>query len=292
MRLALGLVVVSGCGRIGFETVPTDGATGDAAFVVCHTGTWDTPTQIASTQSSSEENDPSLTADGLTLFFESNRTPSLARALWYATRPNTTATWGAPVYVAELDDATDDLEPDISPDGLSIRFTSLRGGLPSLFVARRTEPAAAFVLDGPFAITGDDASPRHGADLSDDGLQFYFGRDLDVAFATRDTPSGTFTFARELDEVNVPATDGNPSISSDGLELFFDTYRNGPAQIFRATRASRDDAFGVPEVISDLLPAGATEFGTPEISRDGRTLYYAVNDGVQIDLYTSTRTCD
>jgi Tol biopolymer transport system component len=97
---------------------------------------------------------------------------------------------------------------------------------------------------------------------------------------------------RELDEVNVPATDSSPSITADGLELFFDSYRNGPAAIFTASRADTSSMFSnLTELTSLPMVATGIAAGGPEISADGRTLYYWVNVNPQIELYAVTRSC-
>jgi Tol biopolymer transport system component len=298
-RCAALLVVATGCGRFGFDSsaigdrdgAPDDSVASDAEAPICHTGTWGTPAPIPSTVTGSEESQPSITDDELTLYFDSNRTPSAARALWMSTRNSRTEPFGSPTRLATLDDAADDKDPEISTDGHVLYFTSDIGGTDAIYVATRTLLTDPFTLVGPVMFQNDIVAQRSGPALNADGSVMFFGHDLEVAAATRVDVS-TYVVDREIDEVNANPTDGNPSITSDGLELFFDSYRNGPAAIFVATRASTSSTFTGLTELSQLRPAGALAAGTPDISSDGRTLYYFVNDGTQIDLYSATRSCD
>jgi Tol biopolymer transport system component len=299
----IALVLLCGCGRVGFDAARgEDGGSGagdaasdvggDAQIAICHTGAWGTPTVIASTVTSSEEADPWISPDELTLYFESNRSPSSGRAIWFATRATKAAPFGTPVRQLELDDAMDDHDPALNADLTQIWFGSLRTGAAELHTAVRPDSASPFMNPALASITGDSVVPSVGPSLTADGLGLYYGRDLEVAFATRTDTLGAFTFVRELDEINAAPTDGNPTITADGLELFFDSYRNGPAAIFAATRPDTSSLFsGLTELTSLPMVASGIAAGSPDISADGRTLYYWIDLGGQLDLYTSTRSC-
>lgn len=294
------LLVGCSCGRVGFDTprvdidaaATSDMAVADGPLAICHSGTWGTPVPIASTVTGSEEADPSVSPDETTLIFTSNRSPSLGRALWMSTRASTADAFGAPTRIVELDDAMDDYDADLSADGMELFFGSLRSGTREIYVAGRSGGAAPFSLGAVVAI-GGDTLPRTAPKATPDRLGLYYGRDLDVAFASRSDEGQPFTLVRELDEVNAPPTDGGPTLTPDGLELFFDSYRNGPGAIFHASRADTSSTFtGLTELTELPMVAGQTAVGSPEISADGRTLYYWVQVGGQLDLYTSTRDCN
>jgi Tol biopolymer transport system component len=72
-----------------------------------------------------------------------------------------------------------------------------------------------------------------------------------------------------LARVNTNALEYAPSISADGLELFFTRKTKGLA-IYQARRSARGEPFGEPERIAAI--AGFVE--APSITADGRTLYY------------------
>ncbi|HTL33523.1 MAG TPA: hypothetical protein VL326_10375 [Kofleriaceae bacterium] len=293
-------IVLCGC-RFAFDARrATDG--GDAlppnesAFVIdapiCHTGAWSAPQIIAPTTTGSEESDPSISADELTLYFTSNRVPSMGRALWRATRASRADAFGTPALLGELDTAGDETEPSISPDELTLYYASDQSGMSEIYVATRASTADAFTVQGVLPINGDATALRGGAQITRDQLGLYYSRStLQIAFASRATTTDTFTFVREISEVNSAPTDGNPTISSDGLELFFDSYRTGPAAVFTASRATAGDMFSAPTELTQLpMVTNGMAAGSPDLSADGRTLYYFVSTG-QIDLYTVTRSC-
>jgi hypothetical protein len=141
-------------------------------------------------------------------------------------------------------------------------------------------------------ITLDGLGVRFGPDLTRDGLGLYYGRNLNIAFASRSSTTTDFAFVGELDEVNAPSTDASPTITADGLELFFESYRTGPAAIFTASRPNTSSMFsGLTELTELTMAPNGIAAGGPNISADGRTLYYWINDNPQLDLYTVTRSC-
>ncbi|MBV8759313.1 MAG: PD40 domain-containing protein [Deltaproteobacteria bacterium] len=298
----IGLALVAGCGRFGFATRIDDGGhdgladdAGDASPAadagICHAGAWGTPAAIAGTVTGSEKADPSISTDELELFFDSNRAGGQARAIWRATRPTRADAFSVVGLVPAVDSAMDDTDSDITPDGLTLYFRSNRSGKNTIYVATRVTTSDAFVFQGLLPFSDPASTARSGPSVTGDELtMFYTRNDIDVATATRPDRASTFTFVRQLTEVNVPASDGDPSTTPDGLELFFSSYRNGPAAIFTASRATAADPFSAPVEMPELLGPGSAA-GTPDISSDGRTLYYFVDVGGQLDLYTSSRSC-
>ncbi len=78
-----------------------------------------------------------------------------------------------------------------------------------------------------------------------------------------------------------------PSISADGLELFFTRYDpgSGDPRICRATRNSAADPFGTPALISAIT--GFAE--APSLSGDGKILYYHAKEGALHVIMMVTR---
>jgi Tol biopolymer transport system component len=296
MRCWLCVVLVAGCGRWGFSTRSGDDAASDGAADtitdagICHSGAWSTPQLIANTATLSEESDPSISPDELTLYFNSNRSPGVGRAIWQSTRATKTDPFGMPTLVGEFDSPQDDRDPAISADGLTMYFMSTRSGVELIYVATRGTTSDPFVIQGPLTIVNGGATSL-APSLSPDELTLYFTyNQLDIAYATRPDRQSDFTFVRNLAEVNANQSDGDPSISADGLELFFDSFRTGPSAIFVATRASTSEPFSAPTELTALTAVNPSA-GRPEISADGRTLYLASSDGTQIDLYSAQRDC-
>ena len=291
-RCWLFIGLVAGCGRFGFADRTSDARSdiGLTDGAICHTGAWSAPQLVPGLATGAEENGPWISADETTIYFESNRVGGQARAVWMATRASKTDSFGTPTVVPNVDSAMDEGDPELTADGLTLYFLSRISGSDAVYVATRPTLGDAFTIQGPMTIAGSTA-PSSGPALSGDELTFYYTKDLlQIAFATRPDRSSGFTFVRELSEVNAPQTDGDASITADGLELFFDSYRSAPGAVFVATRTSTTDMFSAPVEVTGLVASGHYA-GTPQISSDGRTLYYAANPTTQVDLYFATRDC-
>ena len=141
---------------------------------------WGTPMNLGPTVNTSYSDGAlCISADGLTLIFESNRPGGYGNYdLWMSTRTTTKDDWSAPVNLGPtVNSSADEYPPSISADGLSLYFGSNRpGGLGSfdIWVTKRatvSDPWAPPVNLGPpvnsFAF---DACPN----LSADGSTLYF----------------------------------------------------------------------------------------------------------------------
>ncbi len=121
-----------------------------------------------------------------------------------------------------------------------------------------------------------------GPSISADGLSLYFITDRDVVgggdvwVAIRSSTSEPLGPPESLGApVNSSEDEGSPSISADGLELFFDRAPDG--RIYVATRPSVIATFGGPQVV-DLGRTGCCD-GFPAVSADGRELYFCSTSG-------------
>lgn len=80
------------------------------------------------TVSSAADNRPSVTHDGLTIFFDSNRGAGGPPDLYYATRSSLSDPFGTAVRLTSLSEAGFDARPYISWDGTFLTFSSGRTG--------------------------------------------------------------------------------------------------------------------------------------------------------------------
>lgn len=92
------------------------------------------------------------------------------------------------------------------------------------------------------------------------------------AFGEWTAPQNIEALPESSTELNSPSLDGCASMSADGLTLAFNSFREGNQQIYLATRASRSEGFGDPE----LLPA---PINTPDLEScptiaQGKRLYF------------------
>jgi hypothetical protein len=96
---------------------------------------WATPALLGSINTASNESDPCLSSDRLTLYFDSNRAGTAD--LYIAHRASVTAPFDAPVPITEIDTASGESDPWVSPDGRHLFFTSDRGGSSALWESSR-----------------------------------------------------------------------------------------------------------------------------------------------------------
>lgn len=79
--------------------------------------------------SSASDNRPSVTRDGLTIFFDSTRSGGLGGPdLYYATRTNTSEPFGTAIHLQSLSSSVFDARAAISKDGSFLTFSSQRPG--------------------------------------------------------------------------------------------------------------------------------------------------------------------
>jgi Tol biopolymer transport system component len=144
---------------------------------------FEAPSPIKELNDGGDAHSPTLTADGLVIYFTSTRPGSVGSAIWFATRPGLDAPFSAPERATELDSESDESAPGISADGLEIFFASERAdgvGELDLWRATRTSldqpfgpPENVFELNTPH----DEVFPR----LSADGSTLYFNYATETA---------------------------------------------------------------------------------------------------------------
>lgn len=145
----------------------------------------------------------------------------------------------------------------------------------------------------------DEATPRSTPRLSADELSLYFttrgdsgttGADLGVV--TRMSKAAPFGSEKILDQSGA-ASDNDPSVSLDHLELFFHSGRNGTADIFTSTRASTSVPFGDAGILGPAVNGTMTNENQPYYRAAGGELWF-ISDrpgGAGLyDIYVSTKT--
>lgn len=286
------VVVVAGCGRIGFDPRdPRDlddgGGVGDGApdATACTFGPWSTPVHLATLGSMADDFAPALHPDGQVLVFERNSD------LYAATRTGMT-TFSAPVTATALNSGSNDSSPSWSADGTKLYFTSNRSGSYRLWVS-----AWDNTTFGP-PTESLDLNQIDGPDLSRDGLELVYCTipgPNDLGRATRATLTspwvnrGTVDFAA----VNTGATEGFPTLSGDGTAVYFETTRNGPAEIYMTTRTGVGQPFGAPTAVTELNAGGGSNVDG-DISNDGATMMFAsdrLGGSTGFELFITTRSC-
>jgi Tol biopolymer transport system component len=253
-----------------------------------------TPENLGPTfNTSSEDSAPNISADGLSLYFQSPRPGGYGSYdLYVATRESTDDDWGPAVNLGPtVNTASDDGMPSISADGLSLYFESSTrpGGFGSwdLWVTTRTTKADEWGI--PVNLRGiNGPTDEFCPSISSDGLLLYFASNRaggrgswDLWVTKRATLSDLWGPPVNLGStVNSSTSDLWPNISADGLALFFGSGRPPglvPDDIWVTTRATVSDPWGLPVNLGPRVNLSAADDDCPSISADGRTLYFTSN---------------
>jgi len=183
---------------------------------------------------------PCISADGLTLFFDSDRPGGSGESdIWVATRTTKSDPWGTPVNLGPIVNASSyDAYPSVSADGLMLFMQSYRpggcGGYDIWMTTRQskdnlwTTPVNLGSTVNSSAIDGDPC-------ISPDGLVLFLtslrpgGYGIaDLYLVRRATIQDSWGSPMNLGPiVNRSPDQGNPSISADGVTLYFASGRPG-----------------------------------------------------------------
>jgi hypothetical protein len=191
--------------------------------------------------------------------------------------------------LANLQTADEDSEPTLSRDGLTLVFQ--RDAPLTLFVS--TRPSTAVSTFGPESPLAPQAALAGfaGADFGPDDLSMVMSKDGTLYESTRATLQDPWGTPVSLG-ITGAVLDGYPTLRSDGLEILWESKATPPTAIYRATRASRQDAFGAPERVVLPAPFDVAGCGDPDLSEDGRMMAFSSDEAGGLglyDIYVTTR---
>ena len=239
--------------------------------------------------SSSGDGSPSVSADGLELYFGSLR--GGGSDLWVTKRESADDDWGEPIDLgSKVNSAAWDSESSISADGLELYFASDRAGGTGgydLWVTKRVTTSDPWGTPVNLGSNINTSADDTDACISADGLSLFiesyrnggYGRN-DLWVTNRATTSDQWGELVNLGPtVNSAASDGAPSISTEGLVLFFSDHPNprpggnGSTDIWMMRRPTTSDPWGEPINLGPTVNSSSNDQG-PNISSDGSTLYF------------------
>jgi Tol biopolymer transport system component len=168
----------------------------------------------------SEEDSPTVTADGLTLYMTSTR--AVQYRLFVAQRATPTSTFTTPMDLGTLN-VIGEGAPYVVPDGSALYFHTFRNGKPDIYRARQN----ATGFDPPESVSINTSAFEALPVVSADELIIYFYREGDttgvdgVWMATRTSVADPFGPAVSLAALNDPYPKAAPTwISPDGCRLY------------------------------------------------------------------------
>jgi hypothetical protein len=200
---------------------------------------WGDPVNLGSPANSQYSSwEPSISSDGLSLYFSDGHTPQFGNQLpgrlhpdgniWMITRETIHDAWGEPVNIGSAVNSQHAVHPSISADGLSLYFQSHRPGR--------------------------------------------LGSHCDTMVATRESISDSFGNPVFLKNTNSNDGEWMPDISADGRTLFFS--RSGATVLWVAMRATMYEDFGSPLRLPPQINLSSYLNNSPCLSADGSTLYF------------------
>jgi Tol biopolymer transport system component len=233
---------------------------------------------------------PTASSNERVLFFTSNRAGG-QEDLFVSTRQRRNGPWGEAVNVGPPVNTPGASENGlrVSLDGKTLYFSSNRPGgfgRSDLYVATRlsmNHPWSAAENLGPLINTElFEGFPTPTAD----GNTLYFDRgvgpgspDEDIWVTTRANPQEPWGIPERLPPpVNGPSADVSPSISTDGLTLYFASQRPGNIGVQDIWVTRRTDValpWGPAENLGPRVNAPASLTYAPFISTNGRSLYFS-----------------
>jgi hypothetical protein len=244
---------------------------------------------------------PSLSADGLSLFFGVSSDGG-DEQIATATRADRGTVFGPAVEVPEINSAGQDGTPMLSADGLSLYFYSTRaGGLGSrdLWLSTRSDTAAEFT--NPTLIAGVNTPAfDHVPWISPDELTLIWATDRsggvgqgDIWIARRSFRSDGFSGVAPLNGVNSTSDETRAVLGNDGLTIYFSSNRPGGVGNRDIWVATRNDRSGTFSQVANLAGVNSSSDDVdPALSADGRELLFASGRNGSIRLWRSVRGCE
>ena len=243
------------------------------------------PMLVRVINSTSDEYAIRLTRDGLSAVIASNRSGGFGDYDLYATtRSTTSADFGLPTLLRNVNTADEETKPVLSPNGLNLYFSSdcPRSGTGyDIYLSSRPSLSADFGPPALFAAASSTVSDLVHS-VTADGQYLYFdwpvtgtGRDIFVLNLT--TGGGPPTPVAEL---NSQYDEGHAILSDDQLTVYFASTRIGlatsggsaAANILTAHRSTPAETFTDLALVSELNTESAE---IPSyLSPDGCTLYF------------------
>jgi len=233
----------------------------------------------------------SLSTDGLTLYFSSDRPGGYgSNDLWKSTRATTEDNWGEPENLETINSEFRDFRPSMSADGLELYFCSDRpggSGGSDLWVSTRARKENNWSTPENLGPAVNSSAQDVFPSISSDGLSLFFDSSrigghghFDLWITTRKSKDDTWEDPVNLGPtVNSSGLDGGPCISADGRTLFFFSVRPGSygwLDLYVTGRETTNSPWSEPVNLGPLINSRYGEVA-PSISVDGSTLFFASN---------------
>lgn len=254
------------------------------------------PQPVHELNSAEEEDDPTLTADMLEIYFNRGDT-----TIWCSTRSSLSAPWNPPTMVSELNSTDLDTAPRIVSGGTTIFISSNRShskasGSYDIYVASRAKRGDSWSTPQPVVELNSSATDYPGAPTSDLlTITLHSNRGggpggFDIFDATRPDTSTAWNSPKLVAAVNLSSTDRDPWVNTTATVLYFASDRQGglgETDLWIATRSSPAATFTAPAPVAAINSTSADQ--DPWLSPDQTTIYFSSSRSGNTDLYVAKR---
>src|SRR5437868_1899373 len=274
---------------------------------------WSAPVNLGpNINTKSGEVQVSITHQGLSLYFSSNRPGFGQSDIYVSRRTSLNAPWGpAKNLGATINSIFGDFPPSFSPDDHLMFFLSNRpGGFGDydIWVSHRADINDDFSweaptnLGSPVNTSADENDATYFVDPATGKATLYFTSlsrlgglgDFDIYQSTQNE-DGSFNPAVLVSELSSPSRDTRMTIRPDGLEIMFSSDRpggSGGIDLWYSTRQTTSDLWSTPVNLGPVVNS-AVEDRPPSLSADGETVFFSsgrVGGFGLLDIWMTTRT--
>jgi hypothetical protein len=208
------------------------------------------------------------------------------------------ASFGAPVPLTSVNADANDEQADLSPDELTMYFSSTRpGGVGSYDIYEATRASTSAPFGNIIPVTGvNTAGPDREPRVTADGLTMFAIGNASSAplyHITLATPTSTtlaFSGLQVVATVNGTTNDEAPYILPTGNVLYFTSDRGGNYGLYRSSKIG--SGFSTPTLVSGINLDSANNESSPVVSPDELMLFFASDrpGGLgSYDIYEATR---
>jgi len=222
-------------------------------------GPWSMPQIVGPLSHDADDDDPSMTADGLEVFFDTIRSGN--PDIWVSKRNSVNDPWGMPTSVDELNSLDTESNQTVSPDGLTMYIPSNRDDplAPSLiYRATRLSRSSAWSMP----MLDDELNQRNLSEvgsITENGLMLVgslcANNTCDLVILERATTSSPWGAPQPIAEINTADTESEAWLHPQGTAIFFESNRPGAMggwDLMFSLRASIAEPFDPPEFIAEL----------------------------------------
>jgi Tol biopolymer transport system component len=203
---------------------------------------WPPPQPVPGLNSTSQDESPGVSPDGLELYFESARGGN--GDIWVSIRNTRGAPWPTPVRVAELSSTDDDYQVQPSRTNLRLVMYRATAGPGGRDIFEATRSMAGGTWSSPQLLSVSTSAGDRSPCLSASELEIIFSSDRmsatvdvqDLYTAHRSSVDAPFESPLPITELNTGFDEDDPWMSPDGHTLYFSSDRDGNPELYVARR--------------------------------------------------------